>query len=273
MITKKEVISEYKKYCEEFTNIVNNKKDELKKLLKEANKRVVREELCSGSDLFLGYYNPSPSIDLVVGNIHRGKLVKRLTDKTEVTHKYGFDESDRLLTVEFIPPKDCVDNDERVVLEYDGNIVNLTCFRNARKSRGISQLARFEYDDNNRLISSTLCDIAADRCTAINHENYTYRDGKLYSMVMWSCDAVDEDDYDMLDGVCCGWISGCDGSRIDKEIVAELINEIKKTGHTCSIDMYRFYHDDDGYIVKYDAVDKNGESTTYEIAKSKRRRV
>lgn len=39
------------------------------------------------------------------------------------------------------------------------------------------------------------------------------------------------------------------------------------------MEMYRFYHDEDGYITSYDTVDENGESKMFEVAKSKRRMI
>ncbi|MBR2714675.1 MAG: hypothetical protein IKB73_00510 [Ruminococcus sp.] len=275
MITRNDVIEKYREYQVLFQKLLSDKKGELENMLKVTFENVVKEELCSGSDLFLGYYNPSPSIDLVVGNIHRGKIVKRLTDKTEVTHQYGFDENDRLILVKIVPPAFCENNDEYIVLEYDGNYVNLICFRNDEKCRGIYQLGQFEYDDKNRLIKSTVCDVvsAVDKCTVINHESYIYNDDGLYMMTMWDCDIVDEDDYDVIDGVCCGFIDGMSGNDTDKEIIDDFFREVKESGYICGIDVYRFYHDEDGYITSYEAVNDNGENEVFKLAKNKKRKV
>lgn len=57
----------------------------------------VRTEYASGSTLHRGFYCPSPVYDLIVGNTHRGKILKRITKASKPSHEYGFDANGRLL--------------------------------------------------------------------------------------------------------------------------------------------------------------------------------
>ena len=57
-------------------------------------KPVVREELAAGADSYLhrGTYCPSPVIDLLVGNYHRGRILKRPSSRSRISHRYLFDD-------------------------------------------------------------------------------------------------------------------------------------------------------------------------------------
>ena len=62
----------------------------------------VRKEYASGSTLHRGYYCPSPTYDIIVGNTKRGKLLKRLTVVSKPSHEYGFDANGKLLYCKWI---------------------------------------------------------------------------------------------------------------------------------------------------------------------------
>ena len=82
-------ISEFKAFCEENT---------------------ARRELAVGARfVHRGVYCPSPVFDLLVGNAHRGKILKRPTVRSKPTHEYGFDAYGRLLWC---------NNPERQTIEY-----------------------------------------------------------------------------------------------------------------------------------------------------------
>ncbi len=265
MITEKEIMTAYRKYRDKFDKIALSKTKDLDKLYKEAESAVVREEYCIGSDMLLGYYNPSPVLDLVVGNMNRGKISDKRTRLQKPTHNYGFDENGRLRIIKYILPKNYEDFDERTVLEYDGNIVNVISYRNAQKDKGISHIALFEYDDNQRIIKVTDCDIVVGRCATVRQECYTYCNDSVESMTLWDCYTVDEDGLEMIEDMCSAWY--------DKAKASNVLHDIKSTGCIYSVELYRFFHDESGYIVGYEVVDKNGETTMYEVPKRKRRKV
>lgn len=64
------------------------------------NERVARTEIGSKSDLPRGHYCPTLVYDTVVGNVHRGKLLKRLSSKSKNYYIYSFDSDDRLIKCE-----------------------------------------------------------------------------------------------------------------------------------------------------------------------------
>ena len=256
MISNKEIIAEYLKYCELFNDIVCEKLSGIVTDFENENEKVVSERFCSGSDMFLGYYNPSPVFDLVVGNVHRGRLLKRVTKSTKPTHRYGLDNKNRILTMVEIPEQGMKNIDKRAVFFYEKNsvvIVRFGCFKN---STSANVLAQCVYDNKNRLVKYTVGEMTNNQCWFVTQEIYSYTPQGVDTACIWDCFYVSD--------------SMLKEFRNSKEIM-DLISDLQR--YICRADEYYFYHDDDGYIVKYDAIDKNGESTTYEIAKSKRRKV
>ena len=57
----------------------------------------VRMELAFGSTLHRGFYCPSPVYDILVGNVKRGKIQKRVFPGIKPSHEYGFDHMGRLV--------------------------------------------------------------------------------------------------------------------------------------------------------------------------------
>lgn len=90
-----------------------------------SEENTVRRELAVGARFtHRGVYCPSPIFDLLVGNAHRGRLLKRPTARSKPTHEYGFDVNGRLLWCK---------NPERQTTEYlvyeNGNIYGLILTR------------------------------------------------------------------------------------------------------------------------------------------------
>lgn len=57
-----------------------------------------RAELCVNSRyLHRGYYCPSPVLDLLVTNTRRGRILKRPTERSNITNRYAYDTSGRLI--------------------------------------------------------------------------------------------------------------------------------------------------------------------------------
>ena len=73
-------------------------KTKYKKLKKMADKQIVRVEYGTGGTVVRrGWYHPSPIIDLVIGRSSRGKLLKRPTERSKITHKWCFDDQNKLI--------------------------------------------------------------------------------------------------------------------------------------------------------------------------------
>ena len=58
---------------------------------------IAKTEIGSRSDLHRGFYCPSPVYDIFVGNVHRGRLMKRLSKKSNNYYLYGFDCTGKLI--------------------------------------------------------------------------------------------------------------------------------------------------------------------------------
>lgn len=64
-----------------------------------------------------GYYCPSIALDTVITNAKRGKLLKRLTQRSKPTHCFHFDESGKLIMVETKAP--FPETTEYIIYEQD----------------------------------------------------------------------------------------------------------------------------------------------------------
>ena len=74
-------------------------KESYESVFNEIQKTVVRrEQATGGACMHRGYYCPSIIEDIVIGNIKRGRLIKKLS-KRKIDYTYGFDALDRLVTV------------------------------------------------------------------------------------------------------------------------------------------------------------------------------
>ena len=83
--------------CERLETIAQNLYARKEGLRAHCEAATVRKEYASGSTLHRGFYCPSPTYDIIVGNTKRGKLLKRLTAVSKPSHEYGFDADNKLL--------------------------------------------------------------------------------------------------------------------------------------------------------------------------------
>lgn len=239
-MTDVDVIKRFKEYSSRFQKISDSIKNPID-LFIEAEKTVVREAFCSGSDMFLGYYSPSLVFDVVVGNVHRGRLLKRATKRTKPTHRYGFDKDNRLRTVVEIPDAEGMNIDNRAVLLYEGNSITIIHIHHFEEMTEIDVLAECLYDHKDRLSQYTMGLMYHNRCNDITQEIYNYSDDGLDRVTMWKCDYLP-------------------GGKL-------------KT-YVPQIDTYRFHHDSDGYITSYETVGNDfWDDTVFEISEKKRRRI
>lgn len=58
--------------------------------------------VCVNSNMFRGYFHPSPVVDLIVGNIRRGSIRKGDVCPEKLSHRYLFDANNRLTRIESI---------------------------------------------------------------------------------------------------------------------------------------------------------------------------
>lgn len=71
--------------------------------LEENSKNIVaRIEYATGGDIHRGVYCPSPILDIVIGNTHRGRLLKRVAATSNISHRFYFNTEGKLLFSESI---------------------------------------------------------------------------------------------------------------------------------------------------------------------------
>ena len=240
MITESEAIKRFREYSNRFQNLADRIKNPID-LFIEAEKSVVREDFCSGSDMFLGYYCPSLIFDLVVGNVHRGRLLKRITKRSKPTHRYGFDKDNRLRTMVEIPDAEEMNIANRAVLLYEENLITIIHIHHFEEITEIDVMAECIYDVDNKLKQYTVGLMDNSRYNDISQEIYNYSDGGLDTVTMWKCDCLP-------------------GGKLKTYIP--------------QIDTYHFHHDSDGYIASYETVGNDfWDGTVFELSEKKRRKI
>ena len=92
------------------------------------SKPVVREELAVGADGYLhrGTYSPSPVIDLLVGNCHRGRILKRPSSRSRISHRYLFDDEDLYMVLGYRAKDPNQVGTMEYLLHEEGLVVGIT---------------------------------------------------------------------------------------------------------------------------------------------------
>jgi hypothetical protein len=179
-----EIIELYKQYHSCFEKLAKKYKGKFELEFEKANRTVVREELSSGSDMTLGYYGPSPVEDLLIGNVHRGKILKRVTKRSKPDTKYGFSE-DGKMAVFINRPFEEYAADIRGFVLYENNVVTYVSFQKFEDEAEPEWIAQVEYDEQRRIIRYTLGLFIGFHCSEIQQEIYTYSDEGMKYVVMW----------------------------------------------------------------------------------------
>lgn len=68
--------------------------------LQKQKSQVIYQQYCAGGTMHRGYYCPSLTEDLWLGNTKRGRLCKKRPSEERLSHIYGFDAAERLIVVE-----------------------------------------------------------------------------------------------------------------------------------------------------------------------------
>ncbi len=256
MFAYDDMIYEYKYYCKKFEDIIKEKTDKLKNTYVTAMKKVVREEFCSGSDLFLGFYCPSPVFDLIVGNTHRGKILKRITKRSVISHKYGFDIDGKILII------DDFNNNTNCIYEYENDVVIIICYTNEE----IEYIVECEYDDCGRIIKYTFGSLLSNKCDEIEQEIYKYGNDGMETVTTWHCISVCDNIIKMNEK----WIKSYPVNEKSKRLYEQMVS----TGCLASGEVYKLLHDSQGYLTGYKCItDADCDDTVYEISKNKTRKI
>lgn len=95
--------------CKRLAEIAEQYHEECKSIYNRLKSEAIREEFSVGGEkLHRGYYCPSPIFDIVVGNVNRGKLLKRLTARIKPVYKYSFDRDGSLIIAEHGSEKEII---------------------------------------------------------------------------------------------------------------------------------------------------------------------
>ena len=233
-IEEKEIIEISKQYRNVFEQYAKTYKNAFDSEFDKAMNTVVREELSSGSDMTLGYYCPSPVEDLIIGNVHRGNLLKRITKRSKPDTKYGFSEDGKMAVFVDLPPEGYTDYDVRGFVLYDKRTITYICFRKSEERTEPEWIAQGEYDTQGKIIRYTLGLFIGFRCNEIQQQIYSYGDERMENVIFW------------------GFLSA---------------NRIRQ-------DIYRLHHDSNGYLIGFEALDSDfWKGHIFEVTPSKRRKI
>lgn len=238
--------------------------DELRK--KALAETCYREYSKGGESMHRGYYCPSPVYDLLVGNVNRGRLLKR-RPAVNYDYIYYLNEARQIIMVDaFATWKDDW-------LKYYKKTLYTREFIFHEENVETS----VEYKLNSLLgyihmYSASLCDYDAGKLRAYRHLNmYTYRrdDGSFYaerdSYTLYA------EDYEYDDsGLMCKAVWG-DKFVHKKETRS---GKLKPAGYTRE-NPCRLFHNEDGFMYAYKPLEPrpDGLDPMYYIAKSKLRKI
>lgn len=179
---------EYQASCQHFTAecarleaIARNLYARREELQAHCDAATVHKEYASGSTLHRGFYCPSPTYDIIVGNTKRGKLSKRLPVISRHSHEYGFDANGKLLYCKWLF------KGQLAYIEYlvygDNTVHGITVDKDGR----ISTIAEETYTQEKlRQFLRCLCSPTIDGfcCLEIDCESYEYDSEGLCSCTM-----------------------------------------------------------------------------------------
>jgi len=127
------------------------------------------------SGLDRGFYSPSLIDDIVIGNAHRGRVVKKVTNPQSISHVFYFDSGNRLSAINM------VDTSKEVILQRDESELGIV-FR----VEGLFQITQclFQHNQITRYERVRVFEENSDHITEYLCESYFYKDNRLSSCLM-----------------------------------------------------------------------------------------
>lgn len=143
-----EKFKKFKGIISELISIRNEYEVQLLHLRALTEKEIVNIQYSKGGEtIHRGYYCPSPVLDLIVGGLKRGKLLKRKPEFGRYSYEHCFDSNNRLILVkgvnEFTTPES---NYNEEYLLHKGNIISGVEFD---QMGDIVAVSRCTYEKNN----------------------------------------------------------------------------------------------------------------------------
>jgi hypothetical protein len=173
-------LNNFKNIIAELVSIRNENADKMSQFQTSTEKDIVKVEYSKGGEtIHRGYYCPSPVLDLIVGNLNRGKILKKKPDFLKYAYEYGFDNENRLVKVkkvnkvnEFTPPVIRFDEE---YLVYKKDIVYAIEFDNMGE---INVVSRCTYENGN-IVKYEHCGCGLEEYANLYYEEYLYESGIL----------------------------------------------------------------------------------------------
>jgi len=169
-------------------------KDKYDLLKQEAENNTVRFEYSRGGEtMHRGYYCPSPTFDLVIGNCNRGRLLKRTPKDSKFSYEYAFDKDDNLISVRQADSIIGIRDEEYFIREngveyslmfHEGM---LHCISRCLYENGLILRYDFSLCNFYRYLGLPNIEVSkniAKYCTEITSEIYLYNDGILSKLIM-----------------------------------------------------------------------------------------
>lgn len=232
-LEEKEIIETAKRFSKLFEQYAKTYKNTFDSEYDKAMSTVVREELSSGSDMTLGYYCPSPVEDLIIGNVHRGKILKRITKRSKPDTRYGFREDGKMAVFVDLPPEGYTDYDVRGFVLYDKSTVTYICFRKSEEGTEPEWMAQTEHDVQGRIVCYTFGSFIKFQCAEIEQEIYTYSNEGMNKVLMWN--------------------------YLSESCISQMY--------------HRLHHDTDGYLTSFESLDSDyWKGHIFDIPPGKRKR-
>lgn len=228
----------------------------LKNLRDLAVKSAVRKEYSNNeSGMYRGYYCPSPVDDLIIGGCRRGKLLKRITKRTNPDRQYLFDSNNRLVAVNSLLDWKAVHTE---VLIYKDNLVTGIDIDNYDNS--VSEISECTYNSDDKIKSFLTASVSwkkaiRTKIDEIELEKYIYDKSGLKETEIIS------------------YFKSCKAIKniIKKSFENNLTLEAKLDLPDCdtNYERYIFHHDNDGFIDKYVIINPYGDEEYKALRKVK----
>lgn len=228
----------------------------LKDLRELAVKSAVRKEYSNNENgIYRGYYCPSPVDDLIIGGCRRGKLLKRITKRTNPDREYLFDSNNRLVAVNSLLDWKTVHTE---VLIYEDNLVTGIDIDNYGNS--VSEISECTYNSDDKITSFLTASVSSNKTIKttieeIELEKYSYDKSGLNEVEIIS------------------YYKSCKAIKniINKSFEDNLALETKLNLPDCdtSYERYIFHHDNDGFIDKYVIINPYGNEEYKALRKVK----
>lgn len=228
----------------------------LKDLRELAVKSAVRKEYSNNENgIYRGYYCPSPVDDLIIGGCRRGKLLKRITKRTNPDREYLFDSNNRLVAVNSLLDWKAVQTE---VLIYEDNLVTGIDIDNYDNS--VSEISECTYDSDGKIKSFLTASVSWEKAIRtkiyeIELEKYSYDESGLKETEI---------------------IRYFKSYKVIKRMLKNAIEnnptlEAKLGLPDCdtSYQRYLFYHDNEGFIDKYVIINPYGNEEYKALRKVK----